>query len=50
MTDFTYVTQMNCRFVFKNPPNSAYFSVLVKAFGGTPSASNPYGNQLMGDW
>jgi hypothetical protein len=51
MTDFTYVNQMNCRFVFINPPNSGtYFSVLVKAYGGTPSATNPYGNQLMGDW
>lgn len=49
MTDFTYVTQMNCRFVFVNPPNNnAFFSVLVKAFGGTPTANNPYGNQLMG--
>jgi hypothetical protein len=49
MTDFTYVTQMNCRIVFNNPPNNAvFFSVLVKAFGGSPTANNPYGNQLMG--
>jgi hypothetical protein len=51
MTGFTYVSQMNCRFVFINPPNSnVYFSVLVKAYGGTPTATNPYGNQFMGDW
>lgn len=51
MTGFTYATQMNCRIVFVNPSNNGvYFSVLVKAFGGTPTASNPYGNQLMGEW
>jgi len=37
--------------VFVNPPtNAAWFEVTVRAFGGTPSASNPYGNQYMGMW
>jgi hypothetical protein len=51
MTEFTYVTQMNCRLVFVNPPNNGvWFSVKVKAFGGQQSGSNPYGNQYMGEW
>jgi hypothetical protein len=51
MTDFTYQTQMNCRFVFVNPPNTGvYFSVIVRAYGGAPTALNPYGNQYMGSW
>ncbi len=51
MTGFTYATQMNCRFVFVNPPTvGAYFSVMVRAFGGTATALNPYGNQYMGFW
>ena len=51
MTEFTYVTQMNCRLVFVNPANDAtYFTIKVKAFGGLPSADNPYGNQYMGEW
>lgn len=40
---------MNCRFAFKNPPNvGVYFSVLVKAYGGTVSATNPYGDKFLG--
>lgn len=51
MTEFTYVTQMNCRFVFINPAQTGvYFSVVVRAFGGAASANNPYGNQYMGFW
>jgi len=51
MTQFTYVTQMNCRLVFVNPPvANRYFSVIVRAFGGTASPTNPYGNQYMGYW
>lgn len=51
MTDFTYQIQMNCRFAFKNPVNTGvYFSVIVRAYGGTLSALNPYGNQYMGSW
>jgi hypothetical protein len=51
MTSFTYVTQMNCRLVFNTPPNAnRYFSVIVRAYGGAASASNPYGNQYMGFW
>ena len=51
MTGFTYATQMNCRFVFVNPPTvGAHFSVMVRAFGGTATALNPYGNQYMGFW
>ena len=51
MTRFNYVRQMNCRFVFITPPNTnAYFSVTVKAYGGAVTASNPYGNQYMGEW
>lgn len=51
MSEFTYVTQMNCRFVFKTPPiDNTWFSVIVKAYGGLPSSSNPYGNQFMGEW
>jgi hypothetical protein len=51
MTDFTYQTKMNCRFTFLNPDNiNTYFSVTVRAFGGPPSALNPYGTQYMGSW
>jgi hypothetical protein len=51
MSQFTYVTQMNCRLVFVTPPiANRYFSVIVRAFGGTASATNPYGNQYMGYW
>jgi hypothetical protein len=54
MTDFTYVSQMNCRFLFYNPDqtssNYPYFSVNVKAYGGTKSASNLYGDKYMGEW
>lgn len=51
MTGFTYQTQMNCRLVFVNPPTvNAYFSVIVRAFGGAVSSLNPYGNQYMGVW
>lgn len=52
MTDFTYVSQMNCRFLFYNPDqtssNYPYFSVNVKAYGGTKSATNLYGDKYMG--
>jgi len=52
MTDFTYVSQMNCRFLFYNPDqtssNYPYFSVNVKAYGGSKSASNLYGDKYMG--
>ncbi len=42
---------MNCRLVFINPSSTGvYFSVIVRAFGGTPTALNPYGNQYMGFW
>lgn len=38
MTDFTYITKMNCRFIFINPETAgAYFSVKIKAYGGTRS-------------
>ncbi len=51
MTDFTYVSQMNCRFIFNNPSTAyAFFSIKVKAFGGTKSASNLYGDKYMGFW
>lgn len=51
MTDFTYNTKMNCRFIFNNPEtNGAYFSVKVKAYGGTRSDSNLYGDKFMGEW
>lgn len=52
MTDFTYITQMNCRFIFTNPSNvNAYFSIKVKAFGGVTNPDmNLYGNQYMGEW
>ena len=51
MTDFTYSTQMNCRFVFVNHDRTnTYFSVMVRAFGGTPTADNPYGDKYMGHW
>ena len=51
MTDFTYSSQMNCRFLFMNPEtNGAYFSVKVKAYGGDPSATNLYGDKFMGEW
>lgn len=49
MTDFTYVTTMNCRLVFKNPETvGSYFTIRVKAFGGTKSSSNLYGDKYMG--
>jgi hypothetical protein len=42
---------MNCRLVFINPAaTGVYFSVVVRAFGGAASASNPYGSQYMGFW
>ncbi|CAM6005531.1 unnamed protein product [Sphagnum balticum] len=51
MTGFTYVSQMNCRFVFNTPAvSNAFFSVIVRAYGGVASASNPYGNYYMGFW
>lgn len=49
MTDFTYVSTMNCRFIFVNPDNTnAYFSVKVKAYGGAKTTTNLYGQQYMG--
>lgn len=49
MTDFTYVSTMNCRFIFANPDNvGSFFSVKVKAFGGTRTSTNLYGQQYMG--
>jgi hypothetical protein len=51
MTDFTYTTKMNCRLIFTNPQTSgAYFSVRVKAYGGTGSDTNLYGDRYMGEW
>ena len=51
MTDFSYVSKMNCRIIFKNPQTiNSFFSIKVKAFGGTKSASNLYGNKYMGEW
>ena len=51
MTDFTYVSQMNCRLVFTNPETvNSYFSIRVKAYGGTKTASNLYGDKFMGEW
>ena len=51
MTDFTYTSEMNCRFIFTNPEStSRYFSVKVKAFGGTKTATNLYGDNYMGEW
>jgi len=42
---------MNVRLAFINPNNvDRYFSVLVKAYGGTQSATNPYGNLFMGEY
>ena len=49
MTDFSYDTSMNCRFIFRNPETvNPYFSVKVKAFGGTKSSTNLYGDKYMG--
>lgn len=51
MTDFTYLDKMNCRFIFINPSNTdSFFSVKVKAFGGTKTANNLYGDKFMGEW
>ena len=51
MTDFTYNTKMNCRFIFINPEtDGAFFSVKVKAYGGTRSETNLYGDKYMGEW
>jgi hypothetical protein len=51
MTDFTYNQKMNCRFIFYNPDtDGAYFSVKVKAYGGTRSENNLYGDKFMGEW
>ncbi len=51
MTDFTYFSQMNCRFIFSNPDTvNSFFSIRVKAFGGTKSSSNLYGDKYMGSW
>ncbi len=49
MTDFTYSSQMNCRFIFLNPSTvNSFFSVKVKAYGGTKSSTNLYGNLYLG--
>lgn len=49
MTDFTYVSTMNCRFIFVNPDNvGSFFSIKVKAYGGAKTATNLYGQQYMG--
>lgn len=51
MTDFTYVSTMNCRFIFTNPETAgAFFSIKVRAYGGTKSSSNLYGDKYMGMW
>lgn len=51
MTDFTYVSTMNCRFIFTNPETAgAFLSIKVKAYGGTKSSSNLYGDKYMGEW
>lgn len=49
MTDFTYVSQMNCRFLINNPETvGSYFSVKVKAYGGAKTSTNLYGDKYMG--
>jgi len=51
MTDFTYVSQMNCRFVFKNPSSTGrYITWNVKAYGGVKTADNLYGDKFMGEY
>ena len=51
MTDFTYTSQMNCRFIFKNPDSTnRWLSVKVKAYGGVKTATNLYGDKFMGEW
>lgn len=51
MTDFTYVSTMNCRFLITNPETvGSFFSVRVRAYGGAKTSSNLYGNQFMGEW
>ena len=48
MTDFTYSSQMNCRFVFKNPSQtSRYITWKVKAYGGVKSSNNLYGDKFL---
>jgi hypothetical protein len=49
MTDFTYVSQMNCRFIFINSDAvNRWLTVKVKAYGGVKSATNLYGDKYMG--
>lgn len=50
MTDFTYVTQMNCRILITNPNANAFLTVRVRAFGGPKSASNLYGDRYLGEF
>lgn len=51
MTDFTYVNNMNCRVLFKNPDiTGVWVSIKVLAYGGTRSSANLYGNIYMGYW
>jgi hypothetical protein len=51
MTDFTYVNNMNCRVLFRNPDLvDAWVSIKVLAYGGTRSSTNLYGNVYMGYW
>jgi hypothetical protein len=51
ITDFTYVSVMNVRFLVTNPETvGSFFSVNVQAYGGTKTSTNLYGNQFMGSW
>ena len=51
MTDFTYVSSMNCRFLINNPETvGSYFTVKVKAYGGVKTSTNLYGDKYMGEW
>lgn len=49
MTDFTYSTEMNARFIFTNPSViGSFFSIRVLAYGGERNEDNLYGNTFMG--
>lgn len=48
-TGFTYQSSINFRMMIYNPTVvGAFVSATLRAFGGTPTAINPYGNQYMG--
>lgn len=51
MTDFTYVSIMNCRFLMVNPETvGSYMTIKVKAYGGVKTSTNLYGDKYMGEW